>query len=61
MPQRSYEYKGLTIYLYYYGCFLFYAEKNKYGLKHGRWKWISFCNTDEAEQFIDKHIDTFCW
>lgn len=30
MPQRSYEYKGVTIYLYCYGCFLFYAEKDKY-------------------------------
>lgn len=49
MSQRSYEYKGVTIYLYYYGCFLFYAEKDKYGLKHGPWKWIDFCNTDEAE------------
>lgn len=61
MSQRSYEYKGVTIYIYIYGCFLFYAEKDKHGLKHGPWKWVNFCNTDEAEQFINDNLNTFFW
>lgn len=61
MSQRSYEYKGVTIYIYIYGCFLFYTEKDKYGLKHGPWKRMNFDTKDEAEAFIDKHINTFCW
>lgn len=61
MSPRSYEYKGVTIYLYHYGCFLFYADKDKYGLKHCPWKRMNFDTTDEAERFIDKYLDNFCW
>ena len=61
MESRFYEYKGVTVYTYIYGCFLFYAEKDKYGLKHGPWKRMNFCNTNEAEQFINNNLNTFCW
>lgn len=61
MSPRSYEYKGVTIHLYYYGCFLFYAEKDKYGIKHGPWKRMNFSTTDEAEEFINNYLNEFCW
>lgn len=61
MPQQSYEYKGVTIYLYCFGCFLFYAEKDKYGLKHSPWRRMNFDTTDEAERFVDKYLNEFCW
>ena len=61
MSPRSYEYKGVKIYIYIHGYFLFYAEKNKYGLKHGQWKRMNFDTKDEAEQFINKYLNNFCW
>ena len=60
MSDRSYEYKGVTIYLYHYGCFLFYAEKNKQELR-GPWKRMNFSTTDEAEEFINNYLNKYCW
>lgn len=61
MSQRSYEYKGVTIYIYIHGYFLFYSEKDKYELKHGPWKRMNFDTKYEAEQFIDKYQNVYCW
>ena len=61
MKNKSYEYKGVTIYICKFGCFLFYSAKDKYGLLHGPWRRMNFRATDEAEQFIKKHLNTFYW
>lgn len=71
MENRFYEYKGVTVYTYIYGCFLFYEEKekekkkdkkkDKYNLNHGPWMRMNFCTKDEAEQFIDDNLKTFYW
>ena len=39
----------------------FYSEKDKYELKHGPWKRMNFDTKDEAEQFIDKYQNVYCW
>ena len=61
MENKSYEYKGVTIYICKFDCFLFYSAKDKYGLRHGPWKRMNFDTKDEAEAFIDKYQNVYCW